>query len=116
MASSNCTKKLSSLGNMGAKFSQDYFILPRSMIFSPKTAKITDVLHLVCFISNVYKQRFSKLVEILKKLSNATCLSSVPKQQYLIHLATLNYLNLLSHKQQEKIYHLLHLFEHETLQ
>ena len=44
IASSNCTKKLSSLGNMGAKFSQDYFILPRSMIFSPKTAKIADVL------------------------------------------------------------------------
>ena len=78
--------------------------------------KYLQCLHLVCFISNVYKQRFSRLVEILKKLSNATSLSSVPKQQYLIHLATLNYLNLLSHKQQEKIYHLLHLFEHERLQ
>ena len=30
----------------------------------------TNPIHLVCFISNVYKQRFSELVGFLKKISN----------------------------------------------
>ena len=36
-------------------------------------------------LRNVYKQRFLRLVDILKKLSNATSLSPDPKQQDLIH-------------------------------
>ena len=37
-------------------------------------------VHLVCFISNIYKQRFSWLVKFSKKLSNETSLLKISKQ------------------------------------
>ena len=39
-------------------------------------------LHLLCFISNAYKQRFYPLVKFLKKLSNTTSLFQITKQHY----------------------------------
>ena len=42
--------------------------------------RLKIVLHLVCFISNIYKQRFSWLVKFSKKLSNETSLPKISKQ------------------------------------
>ena len=39
------------------------------------------VLHLVCFISNVYKQRFLGLVKIFRNLSNGTSQNLDAKQR-----------------------------------
>ena len=45
--------------------------------YEPSVTKVStpsDLIHSVCFISNVYKQRFSRLVEILKKNKQQTSL------------------------------------------
>ena len=45
MASSNCTKELSFLPNIGARFSQNCVIMTKPpLTFPSKTAKISDVL------------------------------------------------------------------------
>ena len=43
-------------------------------------SKLYIMLHLVCFISNIYKQRFSWLVKFSKKLSNEASFPKISKQ------------------------------------
>ena len=47
-------------------------------------------LHLLCFISNVYKQRFFQGVKILEKLSNSTPWFQIVKQLLEISQAMVN--------------------------
>ena len=50
-----------------------------------KTLDCLWLLHLIYFISNVYEQQFLRLVEILRKVINATSLCPFPKQRDLFH-------------------------------
>ena len=66
---------------LGSFSSQSTVVFRRSEIWQDIFAQNHGlIVHLVCFISNVYKQRFFKLVEFFENLSNRTSLFLNAKQ------------------------------------
>ena len=76
----------------------DLFSMRSYCTFNKVMLRNIKTVHLVCFISNVYKQRLFQQVEIFKNISNTTGWNSRSKKHFKNQQSILKILSLLRHQ------------------